>query len=75
MTWDNKKNTNGCVSSDALKPLKEAKAAFEKSYIIHLLELTRGNISRASELAGKYRADFYSLLKKYNINPEDFKQT
>jgi len=33
----------------------------------------KGNVSRAAELAGKYRADFYNLLKKYNINPADFK--
>jgi two-component system response regulator GlrR len=62
------------VSSEPLKPLKEAKAAFEKSYVIHLLELTKGNISKASELAGKYRADFYNLLKKYNLDPETFKK-
>jgi two-component system response regulator GlrR len=57
-----------------LKPLKEAKASFEKSYLIHLLDLTNGNISKAAELAGKYRADFYILLKKYSLKSEDFKK-
>ena len=71
----NKKNTIENLFPGALKPLKDAKADFEKSYLIHLLELTRGNISRASEVAGKYRADFYNLLKKYNINPDDYKKT
>jgi two-component system response regulator GlrR len=61
-------------SSEPLKPLKEAKASFEKSYLIHLLEVTRGNVSKASDMAGKYRADFYNLLKKYNLKPEDFKR-
>jgi two-component system response regulator GlrR len=56
-----------------IKPLKEAKADFEKSYVIHLLELSRGNVSRAAEMAGKYRADFYNLLRKYELNPRDFK--
>ncbi|MBI4847099.1 MAG: sigma-54-dependent Fis family transcriptional regulator [Nitrospirae bacterium] len=59
---------------EKLVSLKEAKAAFEKSYIIQLLELTGGNISKASEMAGKYRADFYNLLKKYDLKPEDFKK-
>ncbi len=59
---------------EPLRPLKEAKANFEKDYIINLLEHTKGNVSRASELAGKYRADFYNLLKKHNLNPEDFKK-
>jgi two-component system response regulator GlrR len=57
-----------------LSPLKEAKAAFEKNYIVQLLELTNGNISKASELAGKYRADFYQLLKKYDLKPEEYKR-
>jgi two-component system response regulator GlrR len=60
--------------SEKFKPLKEAKAAFEKGYVIHLLELTKGNVSRAAELAGKYRPDFYNILKKYDLKPEDFKR-
>ena len=63
-----KKRTEG-----GLKPLKEAKQDFEKEYIAKLLLLSEGNVSKAAELAGKYRADFYELLKKYNLNPSDFK--
>jgi two-component system, NtrC family, response regulator GlrR len=59
---------------EAIKPLKEAREAFEKSYLIRILELTRGNVSSAAALAGKYRADLYNLLKKYLINPSDFKK-
>jgi two-component system response regulator GlrR len=61
------------LSNDPLKPLKEAKDAFEKEYLLNVLKIARGNVSSASELAGKYRADFYNLLKKYDINPGDFK--
>lgn len=64
----------GDKASEKFKPLKEAKAAFEKGYVIHLLELTKGNVSRAAELAGKYRPDFYNILKKYDLKPEDFKR-
>jgi len=49
---------------ESFKPLKEAKEDFERSYLIKLLAHTKGNVSRAAELAGKYRADFYNLLKK-----------
>ena len=59
---------------ETIKPLKEARETFEKSYLIRILELTRGNVSRAATLAGKYRADLYNLLKKYLINPSDFKK-
>ena len=66
---------SGSQSDEPLKSLKEAKATFEKSYLINLLEMTRGNISSASELAGKYRADFYNLMKKYNLKSKDYKKT
>jgi two-component system response regulator GlrR len=59
---------------ETIKPLKEARETFEKGYLIRILELTRGNVSRAAILAGKYRADLYNLLKKYLINPSDFKK-
>jgi two-component system response regulator GlrR len=62
------------AAEEPIKPLKEARDDFEKNYIIQLLEMTRGNVSRAAELAGKYRADFYNLLKKYVISPLDFKK-
>jgi two-component system, NtrC family, response regulator GlrR len=62
------------ILQEPLIYLKEARETFERSYIIRLLELTTGNVSKASKLAGKYRADFYNLLKKYNIRPENFKK-
>ena len=62
------------TDADRLKPLGEAKKGFERNYVIQLMELTQGNISRAAKLAGKYRADFYDLLKKYKLNPEDFRK-
>jgi two-component system response regulator GlrR len=61
-------------AQEPVKPLKEARDAFEKAYLVRLLELTRGNVSNAAALAGKYRADFYSLLKKHALNPGDFKK-
>jgi two-component system response regulator GlrR len=62
------------VPQGEVVPLKEAKANFEKAYLTHLLELAQGNVSKAAELAGKYRADLYDLLKKHCLNPRDFKK-
>ena len=56
------------------KSLRIAKKDFEKNYLQQLLELTRGNVSQAARLAGKYRADFYDLLKKYKLKPADFRK-
>jgi two-component system response regulator GlrR len=60
-------------SEETLKSLTRAKAEFEKGYVIHLLQVTKGNISRAAELAGRFRADFYNILKKHKVNAADFK--
>ena len=62
------------ISDEPLVPLKEAREDFERSYIIRLLEMTQGNVSKASGLAGRYRADFYHLLKKYHLDPDIFKK-
>ena len=59
---------------EALKPLKEARDAFEKSYLVRMLEHTQGNVSNAAIIVGRYRADLYALLKKHGLNPGDFKK-
>jgi len=58
---------------DELITLQEARARFEKNYLQNLLKITRGNVSKTAELAGKYRADLYNLMKKHDITPQDFK--
>jgi two-component system response regulator GlrR len=57
----------------SFKSLKVAREDFDKNYLIQLMELTQGNVSQAAKLAGKYRADFYDLLKKYHLKPEDYR--
>jgi len=61
------------LSEEPLRPFRDAVEDFKKGYVVRLLEFTRGNVSKAAELAGKYRADFHNLVKKYNLKPEDFK--
>ncbi len=61
------------LRAQSLKPFKEAVEEFKRGYIVRLLEFTKGNVSKAAELAGKYRADFYNLAKKHNLKPKDFK--
>ncbi|MCS6291695.1 MAG: sigma-54-dependent Fis family transcriptional regulator [Nitrospira sp.] len=62
------------VSPDTpLKPLTEAKEEFERTYLKNVLQLTGGNISRAAQFAGRYRADFYKMLRKYGLHPSTTK--
>ena len=67
--------TKGSLSNEPLKPLREARDDYEKNYIIQLLEICRGNVTQAAKMAGKYRADFYDLLKKHNLKIENFKKS
>lgn len=62
------------TEANDLKPLKDAKENFEKKYLLQLVELTEGNMAQAARLAGKYRADLYDLLKKYDIKPSTFRK-
>ena len=61
------------IENKSLQPLKNAKEDFEKDYLVQLIGLTQGNVTKAAKLAGKYRADLYELLKKHNLKPTDFK--
>ena len=58
---------------EPLKPFREAVEEFKRGYIVRLLEFTKGNVTKAAELAGKYRPDFHNLVKKHSLKPEDFK--
>jgi two-component system, NtrC family, response regulator GlrR len=51
----------------------EAREEFERAYLVHVLTATRGNISRAASLAGRYRPEFYKLLRKYDLDPAAFR--
>ncbi|MDP2714300.1 sigma 54-interacting transcriptional regulator [Rheinheimera sp.] len=48
--------------------LTEARDQFERQYLIRVLQMTEGNVTRAAELAGRNRTDFYKLLKKHELS-------
>ena len=70
---DSRPAAAGSSLEGPLKSLKEARAEFERAYLIRVLESCDGKAARAAEVAGKYRADFYDLLKKHGIKIQDFK--
>ena len=52
---------------------RDAKERFEREYLENLLRINKGNIANASKMAKRYRADIYKLVKKHNINSENYK--
>lgn len=61
------------TTTNVFHSYKDAKERFEREYIENLLKANNGNVTNASKMASRYRADIYKLIKKYNINPEDYK--
>jgi two-component system response regulator GlrR len=50
-----------------------ARDEFTRSYLVQLLQITRGNVTQAAKLAERNRTDFYKLLTRHGVSPEDFK--
>lgn len=67
----------GAVSASDGKgffPLRERHMArFEKDYLSNILTASQGDVSLASREAQLPRGTFYRLLKKYDLNPADFR--
>ncbi len=53
--------------------LKEAKFAFERSYLIKVLRMANGNVATAARLAGRNRTEFYKLLGQHELDPAEFR--
>jgi two-component system response regulator GlrR len=73
---------NGAISAEALMlaseaaevpSFKEAKRAFETRYVEGLLRRCGGNISRAARLAKKDRKDFYDVIRRTGVDPQQFR--
>jgi two-component system, NtrC family, nitrogen regulation response regulator NtrX len=58
------------ISSLYAMPLKEARDAFERGYLVHHLRENQGNISQTANKAGLERANLYRKLKVLGIDPK-----
>ena len=57
-----------------LPSFDEARDEFTRGYLSQILQITGGNVSQAARLAKRNRTDFYKLLSRHQLVPEDFKQ-
>jgi two-component system response regulator GlrR len=51
----------------------EARDEFIRNYLTQLLTMTSGNVSQAARLSKRNRTDFYKLLGRHHLNPDQFK--
>jgi len=61
------------VADSSLTPLDEARKAFERDYLVRILKITGGNVTKAARLAGRNRTEFYRLLERHSLEPGMFK--
>lgn len=57
-----------------LPSFDEARDEFTRNYLSQILQITAGNVSQAARLAKRNRTDFYKLLSRHQLTPEDFKK-
>jgi two-component system response regulator GlrR len=60
-------------TQNKLPSFDEARDEFTRSYLSQILQITGGNVSQAARLAKRNRTDFYKLLSRHQLTPEDFK--
>jgi two-component system response regulator GlrR len=56
-----------------LPSFDKARDEFTRNYLVQLLQITQGNVSQAARMAKRNRTDFYKLLTKHELKPEEFK--
>jgi two-component system response regulator GlrR len=56
-----------------LPSFDEARDEFTRNYLSQILQITGGNVSQAARLAKRNRTDFYKLLSRHQLTPDDFK--
>ncbi len=62
------------LKPEKLQGLNEARDQFERDYLIRLLNLTEGNIALAARLAERNRSEFYNLLSRHGLDPDQFRK-
>ena len=51
----------------------DARAQFEREYLVQLLQITEGNVTQATRLANRNRTEFYKLLNRHQLEPKLFR--
>jgi two-component system, NtrC family, response regulator GlrR len=61
------------AGASGLPSYDAARDEFTRNYLVQILQITGGNVSQAARLAKRNRTDFYKLLARHQLSPEEFK--
>jgi two-component system response regulator GlrR len=62
-------------ASAHLPSYDDARDEFSRDYLVKSLKSNAGNISKSARLAKRNRTDFYKLLSRYRLRPEEYKKS
>ena len=60
---------------EGLVSFEDARRHFERDYLVRVLKITAGNVTKAAGLAKRNRTEFYKLLQRHQLDPSIFKQS
>ena len=63
----------GLQPQRGILPLAEARAQFERDYLVQLLKLTGGNVAQAARIARRNRTEFYRLIERHGLHSDLFR--
>ena len=61
------------AGATGLPSFDAARDEFTRNYLVQILQITGGNVSQAARLAKRNRTDFYKLLSRHQLSPDEFK--
>ncbi|MFT5722117.1 MAG: two-component system response regulator GlrR [Motiliproteus sp.] len=61
--------------SGFLPSFSEARHKSEREYLLKVMRLTEGHVTKAAEYAQRNRTDFYKLLQRHELKAEQFKRS
>lgn len=57
-----------------LTSFAEAQSEFERNYLVKILQITQGNVTKSARLAQRNRTEFYKLLQRNHLEPDLFRK-
>jgi two-component system, NtrC family, response regulator GlrR len=61
-------------AASQLPSFDDARDQFARDYLSRSLKSTSGNVSQSARLAKRNRTDFYKLLMRYRLHPDEYKE-
>lgn len=62
------------AAHEDMPSLRDAKMAFEREYLVAVMERCQGNVTAAAKVADRHRSDFHDILRRHGLVAADFRE-